>query len=291
MDNSNNSNANPNPTPPSPVATPTPDVNHTWPPALPANPLPTPTESGTTPSPNPIFGTPSFPENNSPAWPSMPSNSPTEPTIPSTFTPPTPSGDNLTSAPNLSPLDNPWSTPLQTPNINGSEQSAQPTWVPDSSASLADQAPSISPTPPTEPAPTDLSHLISNNPEGGLNVLNTAETLVVPSQTSGSAPEVPTVPTESHKNIPKWLIGVGVGLLVLVAGASGYFILGVGQNKQSTSVPAEISQTVKTPPPIAAPTAEPSAATGSANFGELQGSGAQQATSAADLLKQRQQTR
>jgi hypothetical protein len=143
--------------------------------------------------------------------------------------------------------------------------------------------------PDTGSAPPDLSHLISNNTPAS------AETLVVPSQTPNPTPDVPTVSAENHKGIPKWLIGVGVGLLVIVAGTSAYFILGIGQpSKTTTSVPAEVSKTtVKTPPPIATPVPQPTApaATGSANFGELQGSGTQQATSAADLLKQRQQAR
>lgn len=292
------------------ISTPTPiaNTNPTWPP--PVNPLPT-----TPPAEPTLSQTPSFPqENNSSPWPNIPSGTPTQPSIPSTFTPPTPAPDNTTTAPNLSPLDNPWSTPLQTPNINGSGQSSQPSWIPDSTNQTTSNSSIPSPQPitpitpevpanmpQTEPAPTDLSHLISNNPEGassgGLNISDTPATLVVPTQVSGPAPEIPTVPTENHKGVPKWLIGVAVGLLILVAGASAYFILGVGQNKQSTtSIPAEVSKTtVNTPPPIATPTTPPdtTTATGSANFGELQGSGTPQATSSAtnsiDLLKQRQQ--
>lgn len=83
--------------------------------------------------------------------------------------------------------------------------------------------------------------------------------------------------------------------MLVVAGASGYFILGIGQPpKTPTSIPA--TQTPKTtrqvkPPPVATPIPQPSPeATGSANFGQLGGAAASpQATSAADLLKQRQQ--
>ena len=136
------------------------------------------------------------------------------------------------------------------------------------------------PTSPPEAAPTDLSHLITNNN-------SQPETLVVPP--ASSTPEVPTMPSENHKRVPRWLIGVGVGLLLAVVVATAYFILGIGQAPKSTSQPATtVSQNqIKPPLPIAtpAPTSE-QPATGSASFGELQGG--QQATSAADLLRQRQ---
>ena len=114
------------------------------------------------------------------------------------------------------------------------------------------------------------------------------ETLIVPSTVT---PDIPTIP-EENKGIPKWLIGVGVGILILVAGASAYFILNIGKAPQTpTSAPAQVTQEVQPPAPL--PTTTPQenpSATGSANFGQLEGTATQpQATSAADLIRQRQQ--
>ena len=228
------------------------------------------------------------------------------------------------SQPVTSPLDNPWGAPIQPPPINGSTPASttdtstysvtpdQPTTPEPQAESPYTTAPpwSNQPTPsqsggpalenpPTpspiesEPAPTDLSHLIQNNitQDSAQAAGIEAETLVAPTE---GTPEIPTVPTEGRKGFPKWLIGVGAGLLIIVAGASAYFILGVGQGpKTTTSIPAETAPggQVKPPAPIPTPITQPPAATGSANFGELQGSGTQQATSAADLLRQRQQGR
>lgn len=211
------------------------------------------------------------------------------------------------------PLDNPWSQPAQpaapvqpiqtdpTPIESGST----PTWLPNSPA----QAPQMPQTPeatqpmpittPTqnEPAPTDLSHLLSGNQQSDSSANNMShtqspETLVVPPTTPEASS---TLPMENHKDIPKWLIGVGVGLLIIVTGASAYFILGVGQPPKTTSVPATqetTQQTIRNVAPAVvatspAPVASQSATT--ANFGQLEGTGTtQQATSAADLLRQRQ---
>lgn len=265
MDNSNNSNrpSNPNPLPPDSQ-----------------NPL-----SQTTP-------TASMPSSQEPSTPSF--NAPQDNVNP-----------NLSTTPNLgtSPLDNPWGAPLQ-PTDSSYPSSPQPTWTPSSEQTqnpLAYQQ--ATPTPESNPpliqtdsAPTDLSHLIGNN--NGIPVAEesnnqpAAETLVVP---PNAAPEVPNLPTETHKGIPKWLIGIGMGLLVIIAGVSAYFILGIGQStQQTTSIPAEVAKpTIKTPPPITPSTPAPAAqaaATGSASFGELQeGSQPPQATSAAERLRQRQQ--
>ncbi len=145
---------------------------------------------------------------------------------------------------------------------------------------------------PTESVPTDLSHLISNT--NSVPGQPAPETLIAPSV---STPEVPNLSTQNHKGMPVWLIGIGIGLLLMVAGASAYFILGIGQpTKTTTSLPATVATSTSSPTtaPVTQPTSQPapiqsgSVATGSANFGELQGSGSQTATSAADLLRQRQ---
>lgn len=217
---------------------------------------------------------------------------------------------------NLSTLDNPWGAPAQPPPIDSS--STPPLTFPPAPQPQVETAPQSSfetsqtPTTPTdlstlastpapkestvsESAPTDLSHLIGNNPPPENNTPpQQAETLVAPSVNAG--PDVPASPQEERKGIPKWLIGVGIGLFLLVAGASAYFILGIGRPPDTTSIPAtqapKTTQQVKPPAPLPTPISQP-AATGSASFDQLQGgsSGGQQATSAADLLRQRQQGR
>lgn len=253
--------------------------------------------SSTPPPPPPPPITPQMPPLTNP-W-DQPSQLP-----PSAQSPDTTSSSGPVELQNLgggqapSPLDNPWGNPAQTPATNSqsipitptTESSPQPTWMPTAPqpTNLPEPTPlpQTPPSPPpvqSEPAPTDLSHLITNNSQ-------TPETLVVPP----ISPEVTTtLPVDNHKDFPKWLIGVGVGLLILVTGASAYFILGIGQPPKTTSIPASEEQTttLKNPPPIASPVSQPTPPTtsGSANFGQLEGSGntTPQATSAADLLRQR----
>lgn len=199
-----------------------------------------------------------------------------------------------------SPLDNPWGAPVQPPPLDGPAASSQSTWGIPTVQEAPAPRPEVVPNQVNQQAPpTDLSHLISPNPQQNQSIppetQTNPETLVVPQ--ASPMPEVSAMPTENRKGIPKWLIGVGIGLLIVVGGASAYFILGWGQPpKTTTSVPATQTpktQTVKPPPPVATPVVQPSPtpeATGSANFGQLGGgSGTQQATSAADLLRQRQQ--
>lgn len=303
--------------------------------APPTNPLNPASTSWNPPSVNPPIAEPSppapqtfgappqtpLPTDNPSTWPSLPTN-PADLATPSTFTPPTqvlPASNGLPTS-DSSPLNNPWGAPTQPPAIDGLQQPAsQPTWAPNiPTADITSPSQTVplasglesagGPSAPTvnqpEPAPTDLSHLLGNNhqPESdstkagsGPNLSSAPETLVIPPQTAGPASEVPTLPAQNHKGIPKWLIGVGAGLLIIVIGASAFFILGIGQQQTTTSIPAEVTKTtVKAPPPIKTPVPQPSApavASGSANFGELQDSQNQQATSAADLLRQGQQGR
>lgn len=304
MDNQNNPNLpNPNPTspfgaPPQPLPdqgnlppqTPPPPPTPSWPPLPPTQPQsfsPLPTDPIQSPPDSP---TPA-------AWPTVDTSQqaapitsepitvqPSSDTLPPqdqipTWTPPAqdPQPEPI-SSPALSPLDNPWQAPSQPPSIDGSGAAIQPSWA----------AIPNTPVPPTpsESAPTDLSHLINSSQE---IPQPPPETLVVPSAITPN-PEVSTLSTEKHKGIPKWVIGLGIGLLVLVIGATAYLILGIGQPTKTTSLPAE----VKPSAPVTAPTGQPSKqpiASGAANFGELGGgsSGETPATSAAELLRQRQQ--
>lgn len=242
----------PPPFPPTaPSFNPPPPVAPLWPPA---------------PEPAPISPPPS-------TFPASPLPSPT-PDLSSGWPPATPPPPNTSST---SPLDNPWGAPFQPPPI--STPSTPPPWTPPQTPIETSDSP-----------PTDLSHLVGNNPqpEPAPANLNQAETLVVP---PAVVPESAAEPLENGKRgIPKWLIGVGVGLLLAVLGTSAYFIMRIGQTPKTTSLPAvDTSQTtqIKPPAPIATPVSQQSApATGSASFGEIQGGGQQQATRAGDLLRQ-----
>lgn len=249
-----------------------------------------------------------------PSWPPAPEPAPVPPPPPpptfpaSPLPPPTPDLSSSWALPPIIPtspppntstssLDNPWGAPPQPPPINA-PSSTPPPWTPPASPSASPQGESLGgpqiPVETSDSPPTDLSHLVGNNsqPEPTPTNLNQAETLIVPSTVT---PETTTEPLEHIKRgLPKWLIGVGAGLLIAVLGASAYFILGIGQAPKTTSLPAvDTSQTkqIKPPAPIATPPVQsPAPGDNSASFGELQGGG-QQATgsSAIETLRQRQQ--
>lgn len=148
----------------------------------------------------------------------------------------------------------------------------------------------------TEPAPSDLSHLVNAseeiNPAGQEPAIPLAQPETLVPGGVGTGTEIPNVPTEeTHKNFPKWIIGVGVGLLLAVAGASAYFILGIGKTPPPASIPATTTQENTIAPPVIQPTVVPTIAipTASPSAGvSLPGGSGTQATSAADLLRQRQ---
>ena len=273
------------PSPPEPIAPPQiPNLPNAWDSAS-SIPSGTPFQPSSPPEPTDV----SNPWSTAPAQPTNPQPDPViQPqTLPS------------------SPLDNPWGAPVQAPAFDGAATPApttEPSWIPNPPAPDLSQ-PVVEPTPQNqqppfmqpEQAPTDLSHLISNNSAAETNgqSAQSPETLVVP---SGNPDATTNIPVESHKSIPKWLIGVGIGLLLVVMGASAYFILGIGQAPKTQSVPAvqeTTSTTIKPATPIATPpAASPQTASGSANFGQLGGSAPAattppQASSAADLLRQR----
>lgn len=161
--------------------------------------------------------------------------------------------------------------------------SPSPTQMPDLSTQPVPENPL--PPQPVEQAPTDLSHLVDETAGVYAPPVTQPETLVVP--TNGSTPDVPNIPNQNGGGIPKWVIGVGTGLLLAVIGASAYFILGIGRGgEQTTSLPATTTQQqLSAPPPATAPS--PSTQNSSAGFGTFDETKTQ-ATSAADLLRQRQ---
>ncbi len=250
-----------NPPNPSPPPATEPSLNP--PPSTPLdNPLNAP------PAPPPIDAGVSIPPISTPPMPEPELNQPTAPEPPQpqpvpTFT--TPQEQTVPPASNFS-----WpSSPAGETN---------PVFSPESLA-------------PSEPAPTDLSHLVDPNSQGVpvyTPPISQPETLVAP-PTSDNTSEVPNIPTEgSGGGIPKWVIGLGLGLLLAVVGASAYFILGIGKTPQPQSTPATTTAPPQqlTTPPVNTRTSP--SATGSAGFEELGTSPTPAATSAADLLKQRQ---
>lgn len=233
----------------------------------------------------------SFPNNQSPLSGSAPSDSSTPPWMRSTTTndisqPSNASGELSINSSSLSDLSSLGST--------------QPVSLMQNTVT----PPTTQPTPIMDSAPTDLSHLINagttvNTDSAYTPTITQPETLVAPPGING-APVIPNIPTETiHKGVPKWAIGIGIGLFLAVAGASGYFILGLGQKQQSintTSLPATQQQQLTSPPAAITPTMPPATqsgtpgAEGSGSFGNLDGSSTEQpqATTAGELLRQRQ---
>ncbi len=156
---------------------------------------------------------------------------------------------------------------------------------------------------PTDAAPTDLSHLIDpsqsspapmppsaaqTNPA----VVSQTENLIVPTPQQGV--ETPT--TNGSSGFPKWLFAVGAVLLLLVAGSSAYFILGIGKAKVPSA--SQTSQQPLTTPskPLTIVTPTPmdtNSASSSATFGSVVGSpspteaSSSSGTSALDILRNR----
>ncbi|MBU0999816.1 hypothetical protein KKE78_00265 [Patescibacteria group bacterium] len=184
-----------------------------------------------------------------------------------------PANDTDKTTPATSPLNNPWETTPANPS--------QPSWM--MNAETNNTPPSPTETIPIEVAPTDLSHLITSSPQQD-SVQSAPETQIASPTSPTANQEASTLSTKSNRGIPKWLFGVGTGLLILVICASAYFILGIGQPSGTTSLPATTTpQTTQVKPPLPIATNSAQSASGSANFGEFQGN---TATRAADLMKQ-----
>lgn len=248
-------------------------------PALPENPLP----PSSPPDPAAIPAQPDF---NPPPQEPAPIGSGSTPT----FVPPAPAP--IDSGPSENPAT---ATDFgtSTGSFNWSDSSSG---SPPPTAADALNIPNPITSQPSEPAPSDLSHLVNASEvpslaDAGFTLPVTQPDTIVSAATSPGI-DVPNVPTEeNHKSFPKWAIGVGVGLLLAVAGASAYFILGIGKTPPPASIPATETQNKTTTAPVIQPTAIPTiaipTATPSAGVSLPGGSGTQ-ATSAADLLKQKQ---
>lgn len=145
-------------------------------------------------------------------------------------------------------------------------------------------------------APTDLSHLIGNTeapPPADLYTppsAPTTENLISATPAPTAVPE--SIDTTGHgKNNKMLVIIIGLVLLLAVAGASAYFILGIGRTTETTSVPVVQEQTPLTNTPVVTTPTPTPVATSSAGFGTLTPTASPSATkapTAAELLKQRQ---
>lgn len=300
MDPNNPDPNNPNP-PASTTSASTPDLSSVLqgsPTATPAEPLPPPPPLPPLTT-DPLSQTPATDSMSPPTWTTPPEPAPT--LAPEPLTQPQPETQQVVNPPTWPPadavptpsMDNPLNVPVQPPVIDGGVnpslaqdmgQNAAPSWQPENT--------DYTPPQPTDTAPTDLSHLVDNSPQQEIpsnytTPVTQPETLVVPP--NGGETVAPSVPMEGgHSGIPKWVIGVGAALLLAVVGASAYFILGIGRPVETTSLPAveETSQQLSTPP---TPLPTPQTAT-SSGFGALGASPTPAATSAADLIRQRQQS-
>lgn len=214
-----------------------------------------------------------------------------------------PSALNLGASPNAAdqgglgsiPSGQEGGVPYQTPPWVSGEQTNTPSWQETGNQSAGGSG-------LADAAPTDLSHLLETAP---------AETTVASAPTPTPATETPVAfssfpetaqaVTGGSGSFPKWLLLVGGLFLILaVAGASAYFILGIGQSKTiaPSSIPAE-QQPLTNPPKAIIPTIPPATSGGEQqSFGQLQGqtatkeaspAGSKSGTSAIDLLRQRSQ--
>ena len=149
--------------------------------------------------------------------------------------------------------------------------------------------------------PTDLSNLVGTPaestsyipqaPVSSTAVPAATEPLVVPPAGPGGEVAQATSVPGGTGGFPKILIIIGVLLLLGVAGASAYFILGIGKPVEPApvSIPAEEQTT-----PIPTMEVTPTPSTSSANFSDLTGNGATASGSqtsgsgsAYDLLKKK----
>lgn len=135
----------------------------------------------------------------------------------------------------------------------------------------------ISPSPgpvSSEAVPTDLSNLVNTTASEATSYMplpQAPESIVVPPPPQATGDEVnQAVSASGGKGFPKIVFIIGGIILLVVIGASAYFILGIGKASEPlpVSVPAE-QQLVPTPAIKASPT--PTASTQSGSFSNLPG--------------------
>ncbi|MDO8429633.1 MAG: hypothetical protein Q7S88_03315 [Candidatus Daviesbacteria bacterium] len=209
---------------------------------------------------------------------------------------PAPVADNLPAATPMTDLNSSvgaFAPPLASPAPTFSYPQPSVTAVPPADSSTPGVLNLENPTPPSEaldlsnpnvpvfatsstssdPVPTDLSHLI-----GGTTPPLSAEPAPVPAEASQVVqPTMVVGGTEStaasgSHSFPKKIVLGAIVILLLVTGASAYFILGVGQTEvadETTSVPAEQQLTV--PPSAVIPTVPATPQATSSGFGAVSG--------------------
>lgn len=149
-----------------------------------------------------------------------------------------------------------------------------------------------------ENGPTDLSHLMGETNDGSAASAtplpsSSPETLV---SSTVPATEAAQVVTSNSHSFPKWILIAGTILILLVAGGSAYFILGMGRPSESTKTTPGGQVNTTTSRSVLPPVASPTPSTSSATFGNLQGGNASLVTptrtattsSALELLRLRQ---
>lgn len=174
-----------------------------------------------------------------------------------------------------------------------------PAWFGDSSQSSAATIPAPVPGEPTDSAPTDLSQLTNSPvPTSITDSLGAPLSPVQPEMASATVtvPPAAQVVTSDGGRFPKWILFAGVGVIVIVAAASAYFILGIG--KSTPAVPANQTTEVAPQPLIPVAAATPTSSAAPAGLGAIQGGtpsavpttqvSSPSGTSAIDLLKARQ---
>ncbi len=192
---------------------------------------------------------------------------PNSPQVPTTSSAPVSPPEPMPTWPPSEPVV-PVSTPEPTPAV--------PTWPPNPPVTPPPILPGLNqepaaPTPaPAETAPTDLSHLAGSATENPITPTESTtqpETLNVPSVNGTENNQIVT--GGGGHGFPKWLMII-LGLLMLLGagGASVYFILGIGQqpntsNETATEQPSSVVPTQVLPPTVAPvptiPSSSPSA--------------------------------